>query len=314
MNGSVTYEGSTLLSGAINVNAGGNIEALNVQVTENGTRTIEASSGVDGYSPITIETNVPIPEPELDSITINENGTYTPPQGTDGYDEITVNVPSDTPNIQSLTTTISSNGVTTLHASDVNCDGFDPVTIRTEVPEPVLDSLSVTQNGIYTPPTGTDGYNKVVVNVPSEKGIVTPILYNEAFDANMKSSNTLNSTVITWDGGVNIGCSLNGNVSLANNNLTRLDFNITTGTCYDSVNGQNIRPLIVGVTNQIRTSPTYVSPTDAPNYFLKYKLFDVNDINKTLIDSIDLTGINGDYYIFIVATGWNFTINKLQLS
>lgn len=313
MNGSVTYEGSTLLSGAINVNAGGNIEALNVQVTENGTRTIEASSGVDGYSPITIETNVPIPEPELDSITITENGTYTPPSGTDGYDEITVNVPSDTPNIQSLTTTIASNGITTIHASDVNCDGFDPVTIRTEVPEPVLDSLSVTQNGTYTPPTGTDGYNEITVNVPSETGKIRPILYKEACDNDMIASHTFNSTIVTWNGGVSIGCSFNGDVSLANNNLSTLNYSITTGTCYDSVNGQNIRPLIVGVTSQIRTQPTYVSPTDAPNYFIRYKLYDVNDINKTLTDSIDLTGITGDYYIFIVATGWNFTVNNLQL-
>lgn len=127
MNGSVTYEGSTLLSGAINVNAGGNIEALNVQVTENGTRTIEAS-GVDGYSPITIETNVPTPEPELDSITITENGTYTPPSGVDGYNEINVNVPT---------------------------------------PTPVYRKLLVNENGTYTPPTGVDGFNEIIVNVPS---------------------------------------------------------------------------------------------------------------------------------------------------
>lgn len=128
MNGSVTYEGSTLLSGAINVNAGGNIEALNVQVTENGTRTIEASSGVDGYSPITIETNVPIPEPELDSITITENGTYTPPSGVDGFNEVNVDVIT---------------------------------------PPPVVETLNVTQNGTYTPPTGVDGFNEILVNVPS---------------------------------------------------------------------------------------------------------------------------------------------------
>lgn len=132
MNGSVLYDGNTLLSGAINVNTGGNIEPLEVEVTENGTQTINAPVGVDGYNPITIETNVPSVEP----------------------------------NIQSLTTTISGNGVTTLHASDVNCDGFDPVTIRTEV-QPNLDDITITENGTYTPPTGTDGYDEIVVNVPS---------------------------------------------------------------------------------------------------------------------------------------------------
>lgn len=313
MNGSVTHEGSTLLSGAINVNTGGNVEALNVQVTENGSRTIEAPAGVDGYNPITIDTNVPIPEPVLDSIEITQNGTYTPPTGTDGFDEINVNVPQEQPNIQSLTTKISSNGVTTLHASDANCDGFDPVSIRVEVPEPVLISKTITENGTYTPGVGTDGYDEVIVNVPSEIGKIRPILFKEANDTDMIISHTFNNTIVNWNGGTNIGCSLNGNVSLANNNLSTLKYTLTTGTCYDSVNGQNIRPLIIGVTNQIRTQPTYVSPTDAPNYFLRYKLYDVNDINKTLTDSIDLTGITGDYYLFIVATGWNFTINNLQL-
>lgn len=129
MNGSVTHEGSTLLSGVINVNAGGNIEALNVQVTENGTRTIEASSGVAGYSPITIETNVP--EPVLDSIEITQNGTYTPPTGTDGYNEISVNVPA-----------------------------------------PVLISKTITENGTYTPGVGTDGYNEVIVNVQQQTNFI----------------------------------------------------------------------------------------------------------------------------------------------
>lgn len=128
MNGSVLYDGNTLLSGAINVNTGGNIEPLEVEVTENGTRTINAPVGIDGYNPITISTNVPSVEPILDDITITENGTYTPPTGTDGYDEINVNVP--------------------------------PIT-------PVLDDITITENGTYTPPTGTDGYDEIIVNVPS---------------------------------------------------------------------------------------------------------------------------------------------------
>lgn len=307
MQGGVTYNGSTLLSGGIDVNASGNIEPLTLTYNENGNYVVNAPEGVDGYDPLTINVNVPQLEPVLDTLIVSQNGQYRPPEGVVGYNLVDVNVITPTPVLDTLN--VSQNGQYTPPEGVV---GYNQVNVN--VPRPVLNTLNVSSNGTYTPASGVDGYDEVVVNVPSEKGIITPILYNEAFDTSMKSSNTLNSTVITWDGGVSIGCSLNGNVNLANNNLTRLDFNITTGTCYDSVNGQNIRPLIVGVTNQIRTSPTYVSPTDAPNYFLRYKLFDVNDINKTLIDSIDLTGINGDYYLFIVATGWNFTINKLQLS
>ena len=127
MNGSVTYEGHALLSGAINVNTGSNIETLDVEINENGDRTITAPAGVDGYNPINITTNVPQQEPVLDDITITENGTYTPPTGVDGYNQINVNVPQQAP---------------------------------------VLDDITITENGTYTPPTGTDGYNEITVNVP----------------------------------------------------------------------------------------------------------------------------------------------------
>lgn len=150
MNGSVTYEGSTLLSGAINVNAGGNIEALNVQVTENGTRKIESSSGVDGYSPITIETNVPIPEPELDSITITENGTYTPPTGTDGYNEISVDVPAPI----LISKTITENGT---YTPPTGTDGYNEISVNVQQQTNfILQNKNIIENNMYTTHDFTD--------------------------------------------------------------------------------------------------------------------------------------------------------------
>lgn len=177
MQGGVTYNSSTLLSGGINVNTTGNIQALNVQVTENGERTITPPEGVDGYAPITIDTNVPIPEPVLDTLNVTSNGTYTPPSGVDGYDEVNVNVPQPTPvldditittngtytppsgvdgydeitvnvsqdvAIQPLTRTITTNGTTVINASDLNVDGFDPVTITTAVDGYTIKTLANT--------------------------------------------------------------------------------------------------------------------------------------------------------------------------
>ena len=106
MQGGVNYNGSTLLTGGINVNTTGNIQALNVQVTENGERTITPPEGVDGYAPITIDTNVPTPEPVLDTLNVTSNGTYTPPSGVDGYDEVNVSVSGYT--IKTLSTTPTS--------------------------------------------------------------------------------------------------------------------------------------------------------------------------------------------------------------
>lgn len=36
--------------------------------------------------------------------------------------------------------------------------------------EPVIESLSVTENGVYTAPSGVDGYSPITVNVPSSGG------------------------------------------------------------------------------------------------------------------------------------------------
>lgn len=55
----------------------------------------------------------------------------------------------------------------------VMIDENDVIHINTGEPpvpaEPVIESLSVTQNGTYTVPSGVDGYNPVTVNVPSEE-------------------------------------------------------------------------------------------------------------------------------------------------
>lgn len=62
------------------------IEALSV--TANGTYT--APSGVDGYSPVTV--NVSGGSAVVEPLSVTQNGTYNPPSGVDGYAPVTVNV------------------------------------------------------------------------------------------------------------------------------------------------------------------------------------------------------------------------------
>lgn len=59
-------------------------------VTENGE--YYAPVGVDGYNPVNV--SVPSTVPVIQPITIEQNGTVTPPEGVDGYSPITVNVPA----------------------------------------------------------------------------------------------------------------------------------------------------------------------------------------------------------------------------
>lgn len=67
-------------------------------------------------------------------------------------------------NIQPLS--VTENGK--YNAADYGCDGFEPVLVNVAVPEPVIQSKTITKNGTYTAPEGVDGYSPVIVKNPYE--------------------------------------------------------------------------------------------------------------------------------------------------
>ena len=56
------------------------------------------------------------------------------------------------------------------YTPEAGVDGFDEVHVAVPSSSPTIQSLSVTQNGTYTAPSGVDGYSPVTVNVPSGGG------------------------------------------------------------------------------------------------------------------------------------------------
>ena len=171
-------------------------------ITENG---VYNSEGDEVWNEVSV--NVPSREPVLFSLSVIDNGTYTPERGVDGYDrvevnvpkehhnvvsksitangvynsdgdevwnEVSVNVPENTFNTKSITRTYTANGQYSIATPD-GYDGISDVNLTVNVPsrEPVLESLSVTENGSYTPSSGVDGYNSVTVNVKSDGGFDT---------------------------------------------------------------------------------------------------------------------------------------------
>lgn len=62
--------------------------------------------------------------------------------------------------IQSLS--IQANGV---YTAPSGTDGYNPITVNVPQEEPSIQNLSITANGTYTAPSGTDGYSPVVVDV-----------------------------------------------------------------------------------------------------------------------------------------------------
>ncbi|MBR3023783.1 MAG: hypothetical protein IKH71_04960 [Oscillospiraceae bacterium] len=94
---------------------------------------------------------------------ITTNGDHN----VNAYSYVNVNVPQGGAAILG-NLSVSENGQ--YSASSYSYDGFDVVNVNVPTVTPVLNSLSVYANGVYTPQTGVDGFNEVTVNVPATGG------------------------------------------------------------------------------------------------------------------------------------------------
>lgn len=312
MQGGVNYNGSTLLSGGINVNVGGNIEPLTLTYNENGNYVVNAPEGVDGYDPLTINVNVQQLEPVLDTLIVSQNGQYRPPSGVVGYNLVDVNVITPPPVLDTLN--VSQNGQYTPPEGVV---GYNQVNVN--VPGPVLNTLNVSSNGTYTPASGVDGYDEINVNVPVNKNYLSRIglfqLNNEANYNNALVQTSLDGFNTTWKGGPNIGFCALGTISLSG--FSRFNFSVgKVGRNYQYANNNNNRNfnLAFVVTDiQLSNFPQIIQ-LDANNNILAIKEYSgITYYDQSIEDFIDLSNISGNYYINLFMQGYNLTNVKFDI-
>lgn len=137
-------------------------------------------------------------------------------------------------------------------------------------------------------------------------------LYNEEYIS--VQSDYDNSIQISWDNGSYVGCSLNGIIDLSGKGFKKLKYDVTFGSKnYDSEYSQNIRPFIVGVTDQIYNQYIYANQDNVASYFKAHDLYDVNYLNQHVTGEVDISKVSGQFYLLVVATGWNVKINSLVL-
>ena len=114
-----------------------------IEITSNGVYT--AGSGVDGYSPVTV--NVQSAQPVIEGIEITSNGVYTAGSGVDGYSPITVNVSGGIPLLQSAAQiSTTSNYATYTFGTQMSFESYDAILVV------LLENNSVVASGslVYT--------------------------------------------------------------------------------------------------------------------------------------------------------------------
>ena len=185
-------------------------------------------------------------------------------------------------------------------------DGFSPVIV--DVPQHgVIESKTITENGTYTPGSGVDGFSPVVVNVPAGGNILTNC-FNSSIAGSMGVNYSIEDFDISWDGGSNIVCTLSSISDISNYSNLRISF--TTGTSYyNTIGAHVVRELYIGITE------TYITPGTMPNNVSWVSVYNTHDDNQSYTYTWDLTELTATaMYLYISANGWNVSNLKIELS
>ena len=140
-------------------------------ITQNGTHVYEPDPG-KALSKVTAIVNVPEQKPEQEkSSTATDNGSVVLEPDTGkvlSKATVVVNVPKEKPE-ETRSVRYTQNGTNIITPSPGKV--MKEIDVQVAVPDipPVIRYLSVNKNGVYTAPSGIDGYSPISVNCPVAK-------------------------------------------------------------------------------------------------------------------------------------------------
>ena len=176
----------------------------------------------------------------------------------------------------------------------------------------VLQSLSVTQNGLYTPATGVDGFSSVAVNVSGGgTGIILdpnglPMTYYTTFsESSTAITKQANSISFEWQGGSSIGacCYLD---AILLPTIQKIKYHIELGSSFYDIKTISRQPF-VGV-KKVRYSGGWFGATDS-NWLRINRYNQPNYSGDAELNLSDLTDV---CYLYLGAPGGCAVFSNFQ--
>lgn len=221
---------------------------------------------------------------------------------------------------------VHENGVVTINEA-IFVNSNDVVYIQSL--EPILEALSVSENGLYLPSDGVYGYSSVIVDVPSGSTILSGSVAPEAdvgIDGNiylqtgillsdfavLKESSmtiTVEPTIITFDftGGSSIGGQVYKQIDLTD--IDSITYTLTSGHhSYNSYASPGFRPMVI-LENTTNPAIVYVG-----NILYASAATTISTNDTAVTNTIDTSALSGNYWLVFCSYGCDSTVTSFSIN